>query len=192
MINKENYESIKNDTFENKTIASMVPEKLEWMIKNYNLTIKLANSKKIEMDPKYVEWSKKNINTVKFNPADRTVSGWQAGMLFPPETIKMDDPHAGDKVIWNLRAATYGATMDLRDIAWAFLDAKKGYERVQAFQSRRYYMEGRLDGGPITVPANAGANQASELEGSIGELRRDAHHALRDLKGIGRTIVDLI
>jgi hypothetical protein len=79
------------------------------------------------------------------------VTGWQAGMLFPPETIKMDDPHAGDKVIWNLRAATYGATMDLRDIAWAFLDAKKGYERVQAFQSRRYYMEGRLDGGPITV-----------------------------------------
>jgi hypothetical protein len=73
VINKENYESIKNDTFENKTIASMVPEKLEWMIKNYNLTIKLANSKKIEMDPKYVEWSKKNIGTVKFNPADRTV-----------------------------------------------------------------------------------------------------------------------
>jgi hypothetical protein len=151
VINKENYESIKNDTFEKKTIASMVPEKLEWMIKNYNLTIKLAHSKKIEMDPKYVEWSKKNIGTVKFNPADRTVTGWQAGMLFPAETIKMDDPHAGDKVIWNLRAATYGATMDLRDIAWAFLDAKKGYERVQAFQSRRYYMEGRLDGGPITV-----------------------------------------
>ncbi|MDP2869882.1 MAG: hypothetical protein Q8O08_13705, partial [Methyloversatilis sp.] len=31
VINKENYDSIKNDTFENKTIASMVPEKLEWM-----------------------------------------------------------------------------------------------------------------------------------------------------------------
>jgi len=151
VINKENYDSIKNDTFENKTIASMVPEKLEWMIKNYNTTIKLANSKKIVMDPKYMEWSKKNVDTVKFNPADRTVTGWQAGMLFLPENIKMDDPHAGDKVIWNLRAATYGATMDLRDIAWAFLDAKKGYERVQAFQSRRYYMEGRLDGGPITV-----------------------------------------
>ena len=61
MINKENFDSIKGDTFEGKTIASMVPEKLEWMIRNYNLTIKLANSKKIEMDPKYVqatkEWS---------------------------------------------------------------------------------------------------------------------------------------
>lgn len=38
----------------------------------------------------------------------------------------------------------------------------------------------------------AGGNQASELEGSIAELRRDAQHALRDLQGRGRTTVDLI
>lgn len=151
IIDKSNYDSIKNDTFENKTIASMVPEKLEWMIKNFGLTIKLGHSKKIEMDPKYVQATKELSKDVKFNPADRTVSGWKAGMLFPPESIKMDDPNAGDKVIWNLRAATYGAIMDLRDIAWVFADAKKGYERFQRFQSRRYYMEGRLDGGPITV-----------------------------------------
>ncbi|HMV54671.1 MAG TPA: DUF1329 domain-containing protein [Rhodocyclaceae bacterium] len=151
IIDKSNYDSIKNDTFENKTIASMVPEKLEWMIKNFGLTIKLGHSKKIEMDPKYVQATKELSKDVKFNPADRTVSGWKAGMLFPPESIKMDDPNAGDKVIWNLRAATYGATMDLRDIAWVFADAKKGYERFQRFQSRRYYMEGRLDGGPVTV-----------------------------------------
>jgi len=134
VINKENFDSIKGDTFEGKTIASMVPEKLEWMIRNYNLTIKLANSKKIEMDPKYVQATKEWSKDVKFNPADRTVTGWKAGMLFPPDQIDPKDPNAGDKIIWNLRAATYGATMDLRDIAWAFLDAKTGYERVQAFQ----------------------------------------------------------
>lgn len=39
---------------------------------------------------------------------------------------------------------------------------------------------------------NAGAGQASELEGSIDQLRRDAQHALRDLKGRNRTTVDLI
>jgi len=150
-IDKSNYDQIKNDTFENKTIASMVPEKLEWMIKNFGTTIKLAHSKKIEMDPKYVQATKDGQKDIKFNPADRTVSGWKAGMMFPPETIKADDPNAGDKIIWNLRAATYGATMDLRDIAWVFADAKKGYERFQRFQSRRYYMEGRLDGGPVTV-----------------------------------------
>jgi len=174
VISKANFESIKNDTFEGHTIASMVPDKLEWMINNYNLTIKIAHSKKIEMDPKYVEATKKWSKDVKFNPADRTVSGWKAGMLFPPETIKMDDPNAGDKVIWNLRAATYGATMDLRDIAWVFLDAKKGYERVQRFQSRRYYMEGRLDGGPVTVG-----------DGSISQKTYFVATSPQDIRGLG-------
>lgn len=39
---------------------------------------------------------------------------------------------------------------------------------------------------------SAGAAQAAELEGSIAELRRDAQHALRDLQGRTRTVVDLI
>jgi len=151
VITKDNYDKIKNETFEGKTVASMVPEKLEYMIKNFGLTMKIAHSKKIEMDPKYVEASKKNIGTVKFNTADRTMSNWQAGMPFPPETIKMDDPNAGDKVIWNLRADTYGATMDLRNISFVFISGDKGVERVQRWQSMRYYMEGRLDGGPVTV-----------------------------------------
>lgn len=174
VISKANFQAIKNDTFEGHTIGSMVPEKLEWMINNYNLTIKIAHSKKIEMDPKYVEATRKWSKDVKFNPADRTVSGWKAGMLFPPESIKMDDPNAGDKVIWNLRAATYGATMDLRDIAWVFLDAKKGYERVQRFQSRRYYMEGRLDGGPITVG-----------DGSISQKTYFVATSPQDIRGLG-------
>lgn len=38
----------------------------------------------------------------------------------------------------------------------------------------------------------AGASQADELTASIGELRRDAQHAVRDLVGRGRTVVDLI
>jgi hypothetical protein len=174
VISKANFQAIKNDTFEGHTIGSMVPEKLEWMINNYNLTIKIVHSKKIEMDPKYVEATKKWSKDVKFNPADRTVSGWKAGMLFPPESIRMDDPNAGDKVIWNLRAATYGATMDLRDIAWVFLDAKKGYERVQRFQSRRYYMEGRLDGGPVTVG-----------DGSISQKTYFVATSPQDIRGLG-------
>jgi len=38
----------------------------------------------------------------------------------------------------------------------------------------------------------AGVNQADELEQSIGDLRRDAQHALRDMLGRTRTVVDLI
>jgi hypothetical protein len=38
----------------------------------------------------------------------------------------------------------------------------------------------------------AGQRDASELDQSIGELRRDARHAIRDLLGRTRTTVDLI
>jgi hypothetical protein len=38
----------------------------------------------------------------------------------------------------------------------------------------------------------AGGNQADELSASIGDLRRDALHAIRDMLGRSRTLVDLI
>lgn len=38
----------------------------------------------------------------------------------------------------------------------------------------------------------AGGNQATELEGSVEQLRRDAQHALRDMQGRTRTTIDLI
>jgi hypothetical protein len=39
---------------------------------------------------------------------------------------------------------------------------------------------------------STGGNQADELTPSIGELRRDALHAVRDILGKPRTVVDLI
>lgn len=174
VITKDNFDKIKTETFEGKTIASMVPEKLEMMIKKFGLTIKLAHSKKIEMDPKYVNATKEQSKSVKFDPATRTMSGWKAGMPFPPETIKLDDPTAGDKVIWNLRAATYGATMDLRDISFVFISGATGVERVQRWQSRRYYMEGRLDGGPV-----------SEGDGSIAQKTYLFATSPQDIRGLG-------
>ena len=174
VITKDNFDKIKTETFEGKTIASMVPEKLELMIKKFGLTIKLAHSKKIEMDPKYVNATKEYARNVKFDPATRTMSGWKAGMPFPPETIKLDDPTAGDKVIWNLRAATYGATMDLRDISFVFISGATGVERVQRWQSRRYYMEGRLDGGPV-----------SEGDGSISQKTYLFATSPQDIRGLG-------
>jgi len=38
----------------------------------------------------------------------------------------------------------------------------------------------------------AGQRQVDELDPAIGELRRDMIHAVRDLRGEGRTVVDLI
>lgn len=174
VIDKGNYDKIKSETFEGKTIASMVPDKLELMIKDHGLTIKLAHSKPIQMDPKYVAATEEHSKNVKFDPATRTMSGWTAGMPFPPETIKLDDPNAGDKIIWNLRAPTYGATMDLRDISFVFISGAAGVERVQRWQSRRYYMEGRLDGGPI-----------NEGDGTIAQKTYLFATSPQDIRGLG-------
>lgn len=38
VISKDNLDKIRNDTFEGKTIGSMIPEKMELMIKNEGLT----------------------------------------------------------------------------------------------------------------------------------------------------------
>lgn len=174
VITKENFDQIKAETFEGKTIASMVPEKLEQMIKQSGLTIKIAHSKKIEMDPKYVAATRDYAQDITFDPVTRTMGGWKAGMPFPPDAIKMDDPSAGDKVIWNLRAATYGATMDLRNISFVFISGTKGVERVQRWESRRYYMEGRLDGGPVT-----------EGDGTIAQKTYLFATSPQDIRGLG-------
>ena len=174
VITKENFDQIKAETFEGKTIASMVPEKLEQMIKQSGLTIKIAHSKKIEMDPKYVAATRDYAQDVTFDPVTRAMGGWTAGMPFPPDAIKMDDPNAGDKVIWNLRAATYGATMDLRNISFVFISGTKGMERVQRWESRRYYMEGRLDGGPVT-----------EGDGTIAQKTYLFATSPQDIRGLG-------
>lgn len=174
VITKDNFDQIKAETFEGKTIASMVPEKLEQMIKQSGLTIKIAHSKKIEMDPKYVAATRDYAQDITFDPVTRTMGGWKAGMPFPPDAIKMDDPSAGDKVIWNLRAATYGATMDLRNISFVFISGTKGVERVQRWESRRYYMEGRLDGGPVT-----------EGDGTIAQKTYLFATSPQDIRGLG-------
>ena len=110
-----------------------------------------------------------------------------------------------------LRAAILGAMMTARIdlIAFAASAQANGHTRLADMPAPR------LDDSSILVLAyrraiglyakaelierhrdfdttNAGANQATELEGSIAELRRDAQHALRDLQGRNRTTVDLI
>src|SRR5437879_207227 len=77
LISKANIDEVKNDTFEGKTIASMLPEKVEWQIRNYNLSLTLAKSTPITLDTAYLEAAKSNAATVSFDPGTRTVKGWQ-------------------------------------------------------------------------------------------------------------------
>lgn len=174
VISKDNFDQVKDMTFEGHRVGDMIPERFEWAIREKGLTIKVRHSEKIEMDPKYMKATQDGKGQVKFDPATRQVSGWKAGMLFDPKDIDMNDPYAGDKLIWNLRADTYGAVMDLRDICWVFINGDTGVERVQRWFAQRYYMEGRLDGGPI-----------SRGDGSIMQKTVLVAYSPQDIRGVG-------
>ena len=110
-----------------------------------------------------------------------------------------------------LRAAIIAAILtvelDLRD--WVIDRLAEGYdslaavpaphiggESVQLHRYRRavalYAKAELIDRHRDFDTTAAGADQAEELTPSIAELRRDAQHAVRDIKGQGRMVVDLL
>ena len=97
VISKANFDQVKNETFEGKTITSMVPEKVEWQIRNWGLTIKLRKSEPITMDPKMVEATKKYAGEVKYDAAMNEVSGYKAGLPFPD--VASSDPNYAAKLV---------------------------------------------------------------------------------------------
>jgi hypothetical protein len=62
------------------------------------------------------------------------------------------------------------------------------YHRAVALYAKAELIERHRD----FDTTSAGGNQADELTPSIGDLRRDALHAVRDILGKARTTVDLI
>lgn len=174
VISKSNFDEVKDKLFEGKRVGDMIPERMQWMIREREFTMKIRHSEKIEMDEKYMQATQDGKGKVKFDPVTRQATGWTSGMFFDPQDIDINDPHAGDKIIWNLRGPTYGATMDLANISFVFIDGEEGVERIQRWKSVRYYMEGRLDGGPV-----------QEGDGDIMQKTILVATSPQDIKGLG-------
>lgn len=130
VLSKANLDQVKGDTFEGKTISSMLPEKLAMQIRDYGLTIKLRKSSPITTDPKAIEATRKYASGVKYDAATNEVSGYKAGMPFPD--VKPDDPNYAAKLVWNFYyASPTGQVMDFRKFAFLLIDQDKGLERTQ-------------------------------------------------------------
>jgi hypothetical protein len=156
IIDATSLDTLKNDTFEGKTIGSMVAGPLEYMIKKEGLWIKVVHSKPVPIDPRLVETSTKNRGKCKLNPKTRLVENWEAGWPFPD--ISKDDPDAGIKIIYN---QYYGAPHANNQIypgfAFLFIDMNKGLERTQVWTWQRYFMKGRVGGPENCAPTEKGA-----------------------------------
>lgn len=174
VISAANLDQVKGQTFEGKTIASMLPERLEWMIREQGLKITLRHSKVVPKDPRWSEATRKYARDVKFDPQTRLISGYKAGLPFPK--VAMDDPHAAIKLMWNHnRAGGYprGTLQDYPLFAFLFIDGDKGIERVQHWALIRYFMQGHLEGEPVSG------------DGSVYFKQLLFAHYPQDIRGLG-------
>ena len=172
VIDKSNVDRLKPDSFEGHTIASLLTEKVEWQIRNWGLRITLSPSKSVELDPRYLEATRKNAGQVRFDPATREVSGWVAGVPFP--NVSETDPNAGDKLIWNFYYASPEGDNTNNKATFLLINAAKGLERTQDWLFLRYYFKGRLSGDRPVVG-----------DGSVLTKTLFVATAPEDIRGIG-------
>ncbi|MEH6637935.1 MAG: DUF1329 domain-containing protein [Porticoccaceae bacterium] len=174
VISAANLDQIKNDTFEGKTIGSMLTEKQEWMIREHGLTMPLRHSESIPKSPGWEEATAKYAGTVSLDPETRTPVNYKAGRPFP--NVSLDDPQAGLKLMWNHDKSggwPRGTLQDYPKFAFLFIDGDKGIERVQHWALIRYFMEGKLKGDPV------------EGDGSVAWKQLLFAHYPKDIAGIG-------
>ncbi len=174
VITAANLDQLKSDTFEGKTIGSMLTENQEWMIREHGLTIPLRNYESIPKSPGWEELTAQNAGTVSINPDTRMLVNYKAGRPFPD--VDLSDPQAGLKLMWNHDKSggwPRGTLQDYPKFAFLFIDADKGIERVQHWALIRYFLEGKLKGDAV------------EGDGSVAWKQLLFAHYPKDIAGIG-------
>lgn len=174
VINAGNLDRLKGETFEGKSIASMLTEKQEWMIREHGLTMPLRNSENLPKSPGWEAATRKYAGTVRIDPDTRLLVNYKAGRPFP--NVDLNDPQAGLKLMWNHDKSggwPRGTLQDYPSFAFLFIDGKKGIERVQHWALIRYFLEGKLSGDPV------------EGDGSIAWKQLLFAHYPKDIAGLG-------
>lgn len=173
VIDASNLDRMKGMTFEGKRIGDMLTERLEWMIREQGLKMRLRHSEEVPKDPRWVEATRENAGQVELDPETRLIHNYEAGTPFP--NVTEDDPNAAIKLMWNFNAQggyPRGTLQDYPLFAFLFV-GDGGLERVQHWALIRYYMRGQLDGTP------------TEGDGSIHYKQLLFAHYPYDIRGLG-------
>lgn len=177
VINAANIDSLQESTFEGHPISELIPPALGRLVRDYKLEIPIKHSEKnaLKITDKFWEATRKYSPQVKFDPQTRQISGYVAGIPFPE--ISEEDPHAGDKELYNLfwNFGYFGPAAD-GDFPFIFVNAKGGVERTQLWHQTVMNFSGRAI-EPHALP----------LGEQKGIQKRDALFAIEpfDIKGLG-------
>lgn len=147
VIDASNFDQVKEDTFEGHKIKDLITDKVEILIKNYNLKIPLRASEDIPVPQEDIENTKKYAGEVKIDPETKEVTGYKAGTPFPD--IDVNDPLAGFKALNNYYYQnTYGNSFD-GSYTFLFVDSNRGLDRAQRWWTFSLKMKGRQTGEPV-------------------------------------------
>lgn len=150
VINKDNVESLLNDTFEGHPISELVPDSMRLWMREAALEVRLAHSQPTPLPPKLAEATAQNRGKAQYHPDTKTVSDYVAGIPFPDVDVK--DPHAGMKMLWNweLSGLVYQDIMEIT-APTLVISMDKGLERSLYAEGITVKMQGRTSIPPVTV-----------------------------------------
>lgn len=146
VLQKSNIDKALDATFEGQRIRDLLPERLEWQIREHNLkiTLKPATKPDLPYDPRIVKFTEMYKGQPSVDPNTFMIATYTAGVPFPD--IDLNDPLAGVKVVWNYTAAQpHGDHFDC-PFTFNLVDGNVGIERIQQWVFARYYMVGRVTG----------------------------------------------
>lgn len=148
-VNGGNLERLKPLKFQGTALGDLIPERLQWQIREHGLAMRLVAPTPYPLDPDFVAASKANAAGVRLDPETGILVGWKAGAPFP--NIDMADPQVGAKLIWNL---VYGRqvanSINEPKFVYLLIDGVAGLERKQIWTFRQLLMKGRY--GPNVPP----------------------------------------
>lgn len=171
-INAANIDRVKDMTFEGHRVGDLIPERVDWQIRNHNYVVTpSAATKPMPYDPRILDLTKQHAKGVSIDPATKMIQNYKTGIPFPD--IDLKDPQAGAKIVWNYTAAQPHGDQFWIPYAYLLIDHKLGIERVQHWTFSRYYMRAR-----VTEPLESG-------DGSIYHKTLIFARFPQDIKGLG-------
>ncbi len=181
VLGQENLNKHLTNTFEGHTIEELLTEKVQYMVENWNLKIRLGH-KKDYFVPAQQRATKRHKGEASYDPETRSLKNYSAGIPFPD--VSVGDPHAGDKTIWNAYVADpMHNYYDCRGKnVMVATDNNRGVYRTPVAVKQVYFMRGRF------TKKGEGHNH-TEGDGSIFQKKFLYFTNPYDLEGIGSYII---
>ncbi len=143
VLSAKNIDGLMADSFENKPLKDLLTPVQQKLIKEYGVTMKLVNSKPIEVDAALKAATEKHSGGVSLDPGTLKVNGFVTGVPFPK--ISQDDPQAGAKLVYNFMYTPWMGDVGKFDpMILLSIDGKSGLQKELRATVSKILLKGRL------------------------------------------------